>query len=147
MKISKTRDVKTPTRGTKNSSGIDFYVPNDIGWDNKTLSPGESISISSGIKCKIPDGFALIAFNKSGISLNQGLQVGACVIDVDYQGEIHLHVFNYSNLNQTIKSGQKLVQFILIPNLIKDLEIVPENELFELNTERGQNGFGSTGIQ
>ena len=93
MKISKVRDVKLPVRGTDKSAGIDFFIPND--FVSQTILPGESVCIPSGIKANVPNGFALVVFNKSGVALKRSLAVGACVIDEDYQGEIHLHVYNF----------------------------------------------------
>jgi len=142
MKILKTRDVKTPSRGTSESAGIDFYVPND--FEDVVLQPGESVLIPSGIKAQVPRGNALIAFNKSGVATKQGLMVGACVVDEDYEGIIHLHMTNTSNKEQLIKSGQKLVQFILLPVNYSEVEEV--HELQSRNTERGAGGFGSTGL-
>jgi len=142
MKILKTRDVKTPSRGTSESAGIDFYVPND--FEDVVLQPGESVLIPSGIKAQVPRGNALIAFNKSGVATKQGLMVGACVVDEDYEGIIHLHMTNTSNKEQLIKSGQKLVQFILLP--VNYSEVQEVHELQSRNTERGSGGFGSTGL-
>ena len=144
MKISKIRNVKTPSRGTDKSAGLDFYVPND--FEKIDLKPQTSIRILSGIKCKVPEDYALIAFNKSGIAL-KGLDVGACVIDEDYQGEISLHVFNYTNNVVTIEPGQKLVQFLLIPVYYADIQIVDDNKLFSKTSERSDGGFGSTGLK
>lgn len=149
MKIQKVRDVKTPSRGTSKSAGIDFFVPNDaneLKWT--TIQPGMSINIASGIKVKIPSGYALIAMNKSGVALKKGLQVGACVIDEDYQGEVHLHVTNVSRSSCSISPGEKLVQMLLIPVLYEGIEVVAEDEsLFEDESERGEGGFGSTGVE
>lgn len=146
MNIAKVKDVKTPTRGTSGSAGLDFYVPNDRMYEI-TLEPGESTNIPSGIKANIPKGFALVAMNKSGVATKQGLQVGACVIDEDYQGEIHLHVVNVSDSATKIQPGQKLVQMLLIPVLYEEVHEVAESELFYEVSQRGVGGFGSTGIQ
>ena len=142
MKVQKLRDVKTPNRGTTVSAGIDFYVPED--FETTTLAPGESVLIPSGIKVQVPRGYALIAFNKSGVSVKQGLSVGACVVDEDYEGEVHLHMINTSSKEQVIATGQKLIQFVLIPVSYFDVEEV--DELPQRNTERGSGGFGSTGL-
>lgn len=142
IKLSKVREVKTPTRGTKKSAGIDFYVPKQYG--RIVLNPGDSINIPSGIKAEIPEGHALIAFNKSGVAL-QGFQVGACVVDEDYQGEIHLHVWNYTDNIIVINPQAKLVQFLLIKQNYVDIRLVEEIYLHENKTERGEGGFGSTG--
>lgn len=143
--VSRTRDVKLPQRGTTGSAGLDFFVPNDRA--SETIQPGDKTFIPSGIKANVPDGHALIAFNKSGVALKKGLMVGACVVDSDYQGEIHLHLVNTGNQAVTIEAGEKLVQFLLIPVAHDPVEEVPEDELFLSNTERGVGGFGSTGIQ
>jgi len=147
MKIAKIRDVKTPTRGTQGSAGIDFYVPNDYPNSLRRVAPGERYFIPSGIKANVPEGFALIAMNKSGVALKKGLMVGACVVDSDYQGEIHLHLVNTGTADVTIEAGEKLTQFLLIPVDHCPVEVVDENVLFETETDRGAGGFGSTGIK
>lgn len=143
MKISKIKNVKTPSRGTDKSAGIDFYIPND--FITTILLPGESIKIPSGIKVSIPENYVMIAFNKSGIALS-GLTVGACVIDEDYQGEIHIHLINHTNFNIDIIAGKKITQFILLPVLYDSIEVVDDDLLFLTKTDRGSGGFGSTGL-
>ena len=143
MRYSKIREVRSPNRGTSNSAGIDFYIP--TGFDQKIL-PGESIMIPSGIKVDIPNGTMLQVCNKSGIASKKGLLVGACIVDSDYQGEMHMNLWNVSNKAVVLSAGTKLVQMILIPILLPTLEEVNEDELFIDETERGTGGFGSTGI-
>lgn len=144
MKIVKVRNVKTPTRGTGLSAGLDFYIPED--FEVKQIWPGESINIPSGIKAQIPWGCALIMFNKSGIATKYQLQVGACVVDEDYQGEIHLHVINVGNEIVILEPGMKLIQGLVVPIVHEGVEVLEsEDELFPQSTERGEGGFGSTG--
>tara|TARA_Y100001973_G_C5180496_1_gene324593 strand:+ start:1016 stop:1486 length:471 start_codon:yes stop_codon:yes gene_type:complete len=146
MKVSRIRDVKLPTRGTDGSAGIDFYVPNNYPDSLCTIEPGDRFFIPSGIRANVPCGYALIAFNKSGVALKSGLMVGACVVDSDYQGEIHLHLINTSNKPQKIEPGQKLIQFLLVPVDHSGIEEINNDDLFEETTDRGAGGFGSTGI-
>ena len=143
MRICKIREVKTPTRGTSQSAGLDLYVPND--FEETVVQPGGSVFIPSGIRADVPEGFALIAFNKSGVALKKNLSVGACVVDEDYQGEIHLHLYNFGNNDVAITPGEKLVQMVLLPVSYDDVEVVEESQLFNSSTERGSGGFGSTG--
>jgi deoxyuridine 5'-triphosphate nucleotidohydrolase len=156
MKIAKIRNVKTPSRGTALSAGIDFYIPEDLGWEVKTLRFGESMLFPSGIIAKLPKGYALIALNKSGIATKKGLQVkactiaddlqiGACVVDEDYQDEIHIHVTNTNQTETHIKAGEKIIQFVLVPVFYDTIEVVNADELFEEVSERGSGKFGSTG--
>lgn len=147
MKLAKIRNVKTPTRGTKGSAGIDFFVPDDYPSSLCTILPGERFFIPSGIKANVPEGFALIAMNKSGVSMKKGLMVGACVVDSDYQGEIHLHLINASNKPVTIEAGDKLTQFLLVPVNHCAVDLVDVDELFDEETTRGSGGFGSTGVK
>tara|TARA_B100001094_G_C18014343_1_gene711763 strand:- start:21 stop:455 length:435 start_codon:yes stop_codon:yes gene_type:complete len=143
MKVSKIREVKTPVRGTEKSAGIDFFVPEGI---SETLSPGKSCLIPSGIKASVPDNHALIAFNKSGVAVKKNLHVGACVVDEDYQGEIHINLTNVGKEAVDIKPGEKIIQFVLVPVFYDEITVVDETDLFLQRTERGSGGFGSTGV-
>ena len=144
MKFTKTRDVKTPSRGTQFSAGIDFYIPND--FVETVIPPGGDVLIPSGIKVCVPAGYALIAFNKSGIATKTKLTSGACVVDEDYRGEVHLHLINNGIGNQIVSPGQKILQFILIEVNYENTEEISVDEYNDLPaTSRGTGGFGSTG--
>ncbi|HBY64819.1 MAG TPA: dUTP diphosphatase [Acholeplasmataceae bacterium] len=142
IRYSKVRDVKDIERGTPKSAGLDFFVPNDV--MTITLEGGERALIPSGIRAQIPEGHALIFFNKSGVGSKFGLDILACVVDEDYQGEIHLNVVNTGNDTVYIGPGMKLVQGVLIPVLYSKPMLVSDGELFTSETERGAGGFGST---
>ena len=167
MKVSKTRNVKNPERGTDLSAGIDFFVPvfddkfvEDFIDKNKSypfirdetfdklqilVKPGHRILIPSGIKVNFDgDPKVLIAFNKSGVSVKKGLDILACVIDQDYQGEIHLSLVNTSDVEVVIFQNDKIAQFIMLPVIYESIDIVNEDELWSKITERGIGGFGST---
>jgi dUTP pyrophosphatase len=142
MKYLKTKDVKSPARGTSKSAGIDFFVPNGHAT---VIPPNGDVIIPSGIRAKVPVGFALIAFNKSGIATKKKLTVGACVVDEDYQGEIHIHLFNMTDKLIIINEGEKLIQFILVPVIYDEpSEFFSEHDVFPKVSERGEGGFGST---
>lgn len=158
MKITKIREVKTPTRGTECSAGLDFYVPAGI---RLCMLPGDDVLIPSGIKVEVPHGYALIAHNRSSMATSAramkyaGLKgnpnstrgcvvVGACVVDEDYQGEIYIHLINVGRCAETIIAGMKVVQLVLTPVSYEGVEVVDEEELFNQATERGKGGFGST---
>ena len=145
MKIFKTRNVHTPSRGTRKSAGYDFYIPND--FLPTIIEPGGSINIPSGIHVKFETPNVVgIFFNKSGLASKQKLQVGACVIDEDYQGEVYLNVHNLGEREVTLKPGMKLVQMVILPVIYEDI-VVGEDlwDLYPAKSERGAGGFGSTG--
>lgn len=173
LKYCKTRKVKSPNRGTSASAGIDFYIPEDIDVDtfvdkcrvtscnpsytlsneyfleSITLMPGESVLIPSGIKMKVPNGHALIFFNKSGVGSKKHLDVLASVVDSDYEGEVHINLVNNGDKNVTINAGDKIVQGLILPiNFAMPEEIATASELYADSTsERGEGGFGSTGTK
>ena len=145
LKFVKVKNVKSPVRGTSESAGIDFFVPDD--FETIVLLPGESCFIPSGIKVNVPKGHALIAFNKSGVAVKKNFHVGACVVDEDYQGEVHLNLTNTGNLPQVVERGDKIVQVLLVPiNYANPIEVEPKN-LYTKESERGEGGFGSTGTK
>ena len=162
MKYTKIREVKSPSRGTEQSAGIDFFVP--VEWNSGeplSVEPGGRVLIPSGIKVNVPTGYALIAFNKSGVASKTGMVVGACVVDEDYQGEVHINMINTNQPTEqsdgtvyatypgyvTIAPGDKLVQFILVPVNYANPEEVSLEELYSEVSERGEGGFGSTGLK
>lgn len=168
------RDVKSPTRGTSQASGIDFYVPRfnntlyqdiihknpsitDIRKDcyeyliepsNKRilLGPGSRIVIPSGIKVRGIKNISLNAHNKSGVSTKKGLIYGAEVVDNDYTGEIHISIINTSNFIVAIHEDEKIVQFLQeFVNIGEIEEVDSSEELFiDEESERGENWQGST---
>ncbi len=154
MKIAftKVRDVKSPCKGHENDAGIDFFIPNDylqgVGGSYSLIN-GEDVCIPSGIKVDLPMGYALVAFNKSGVATKMNLQIGACVIDEGYQGEIHLHLRNIGCEGVPIQAGQKIAQFMLLPvpkvDLLevnnKDMQFIHESR----NSSRKDGAMGSTG--
>lgn len=166
LMILKTRDVKIPTRGTSTSSGIDFFIPEDLEnlaltpigntfmetqqlvWNGFEIIPWMGVLIPTGIKTIIRPGFDLVFDNKSGIATKKGLVIGAKVIDSDYRGEIHIHLINTSNEKQYVYRGDKVAQAILRQvSLDFPLEIFEEQFKMFADTERGEGGFGSTGTK
>ena len=170
IKFLKTRDVKNPDRANRYDAGIDFYVPvfndefiKDLVEKNKYLitiapyeltqskqfiiPPHQKILIPSGIKCRMTDNQrALIAFNKSGVASKLGLVTGACVVDFEYQGEIHINVINTTKFPVTIEENQKLMQFVELPIITSEIILVEDEEtLFNGEiTTRGASGFGDS---
>lgn len=145
MKFIKTKLVKSPSRGTPESAGLDFYVPEGEHGESIIIQPGESVNIPSGIKMILPRGKAGIFFNKSGVGV-KGVIVGACVVDSDYRGEVHLNVHNVSNKEVEFRPGQKLVQMLILDVNLVDVEEITDDEFAShSNTIRGSGGFGSTG--
>lgn len=163
MKFCKVRDVKSPERGTNKAAGIDFFIPYDFNdYEEMILYPQTDMLIPSGIKAATPEGYMLMAADKSGVvtsaeacrkagrtpkkgAFSSIIVIGAKIVDEDYQGEIHIHIINVGSEPVIIKPGMKIAQFILVPVSYEEPEEVSEAELFNISTERGNDAFGSTG--
>jgi dUTP pyrophosphatase len=143
LKFTKTRDVKSPVRAHETDAGIDFFIPND--FEKVVLKPGDDVLIPSGIKVLVPRNFALIFKEKSGVATKKKLTIGACVVDSDYRGEVHLHLFNNGNADQELNPGDKITQGLLIPIALDTPEEISNEEYDKNETERASGGFGSTG--
>ena len=147
MKVSKVRKVRIPRRANTNDAGIDFFIPDDFNNGKiHYLKPGEGILIPSGIHVNVPDGYALIAFNKSGVAVKKTLLAGAAVVDEGYHGEMHIHIINVGDAARPISPGEKIMQFILIPMFYDAVEEVDFKDLYPEDSTRGSGGFGSTGV-
>ncbi|MEK7144060.1 MAG: dUTP diphosphatase, partial [Patescibacteria group bacterium] len=83
-----------------------------------------------------------LVWDKSGLALNNGIKTMAGVIDSGYRGEIKIVLINLGDEDFEIKKGQKIAQMLVQKVERPEIELVDE-----LNaTERGGNGFGSTGL-
>lgn len=137
-------DVQSPNRAGAREAGIDFYVPNS--FREVELMNGESTMIEMGVHVRVPEGHALIFFNKSGVSVKKGLKVGACVVDETFQGELKLNLFKDSEAggeSTSISPGEKIIQGLIIPiNYSMPRERLLVN-LYSEKSQRGEQGWGS----
>lgn len=125
-----------PTRGTGESAGLDFYTPIDI-----IITPGQDVLIPLDLSIELPIGYVLIMKEKSGLAVKKKIIIGASVIDSDYRGNCHAHLFNLSTRPAIFDKGNKICQGLVIPVILTiPIEVEELN-----NTRRGGGGFGSTG--
>lgn len=140
---------------SKNNAGdlcYDFYCVADekfnkdeIYDDNErkylTLTPGESHLFHTGVAIKIPEGWGLQLWDRSGMGGKRNIHRLAGIIDSTYTGEILVSLINLSQGNQTIYEGDRIIQGCFVQqidavwNEVNDLE----------KTSRGASGFGSSG--
>lgn len=126
-----------PIRATKGSSGIDVFSPIDV-----TIQQRSDYLIPLDIRFEIPKGYDLAVYNKSGISTKKKLDKGAELIDCDYRGNVHIHLFNHSDKPVEIKKGDKIAQLVMREVWLGEIK---EVDTISIETERSQGGFGSTG--
>jgi dUTP pyrophosphatase len=143
LQVKKLReDAYSPSYNYDSDSGFDLHSVEEV-----TLPPFGRALVPTGLAFGIPPEYEVQIRPKSGLALKQGLTVlnTPGTIDAGYDGEIKVIVFNTNNHEVTITKGMKVGQAVLAPvvcGYYVNLEMVEEIE----KKERGENGFGSTGI-
>ena len=140
VKIKKTHpNGKIPTYATDGSGAFDFYSAEDV-----VVHETHAEAINLGVAMEIPDGYVLLLFPRSSTGKNTWLRMANSVgvIDSDYRGTIHALYENVVWGNYLVQTGERIAQGIIVP--IPKVEFEEVEELS--TTERGDGGFGSTGI-
>jgi len=137
-----TEDILDPEYNYSSDSGFDLYSTGDF-----ELKPFDRVLVPTGLRFDIPDGTEIQVRPKSGLALKQGLTVlnTPGTVDSGYNGEIKVIIFNSSNLPVSIVKGMKIAQAVLCPVINgKWVDLVKVDSVED--KDRGDNGFGSTGI-
>lgn len=130
---------EAPSYANAFAAGLDLAVKTE---EPLILPPGAHQMIHTGLSCALPRGyFGLIAI-RSGLG-SRGLVLSNAlgIIDEDYRGEIRIPLFNHGEETIRLENGERIAQMILIPYIQPILEEVDQLE----DTERGKEGFGSSG--
>jgi dUTP pyrophosphatase len=135
-------DAKVPSYAYPSDSGFDLRSTIEI-----NIPPFGRALIPTGIKLSIPEEYEIQVRPKSGLALNQGLTVlnTPGTVDSGYVGEIKVIVFNTNNETVTVSKGMKIAQAVLCPVVCgKYVSLELTNKVD--NKDRGDKGFGSTGL-
>ena len=124
-----------PTRGHRTDAGLDLKTP-----VTRVVYPHSSININTGVHLEIPEGYCGLLKSKSGLNTKHMIQTEG-VIDAGYTGSIVVPVYNHSDEAYIFNAGDKITQLVIVPIALPELELVQSLD----ETERGDNGFGSTG--
>ncbi len=125
-----------PVFAKEGDAGMDLYSA-----QNFVLRPGQRIFCKTGLAIKIPDGYAGLVWDKSGLSHKFGIKTLGGVFDSNYTGEYLVGLVNLGQEDFEIKKGQKIAQL-----LIQKIEAPKIEEAGNLpQTNRGSGAFGSTG--
>ncbi|ODC02367.1 deoxyuridine 5'-triphosphate nucleotidohydrolase [Terasakiispira papahanaumokuakeensis] len=134
-------EIPMPSYATEGSAGMDLRALLD---HPLTLAPGETTLVKTGLAIHIQDpSLAGMILPRSGLGHKHGIVLGNLVglIDSDYQGELMISVWNRGQSTFTLEPGERLAQYILVPVVQAELQVV---EAFE-DSQRGAGGFGSSG--
>lgn len=123
-----------PEKAHEADAGLDLRSPKDV-----IIPAHGGVAVNLEVAINIPEGYCGMLKSKSGLNVNYGIR-GEGVIDAGYTGMIVAKMYNDSNFDKYICRGDKLIQLVITP--VPEVELV-EGEMPE--TERGANGFGSSG--
>lgn len=135
-------DATVPEYATAGAAALDLRYCGD---KSITLAVSEIKSIPTGLAISVPDGCAAVVCARSGLASKRGISLanGIGLIDPDYRGELCVVLKNHGSSLFTVHPGDRIAQLMIIP--IYRAELCEVDELDE--TERGEGGFGSTGIK
>lgn len=140
MKIKLDEGAVMPVRAYPYDAGLDLFMPMNLAPE--CIPPfGCSVTIDTGVHIAIPQHFAGLVKSKSGLMVRHKIVTDGTV-DCNYTGSICVTLFNHGESSYTIRPGDKIAQLVIVPCCLPPtLEVVEYLD----NTDRGDNGFGSTG--
>ena len=127
---------EAPTKAHRSDAGYDLYASED------TVVVGrQRTTIKTGVSFDMPEGLAGLIWPRSGLSVKKGIDVLAGVVDAGYRGEIMVCLYNTSDEDVEINRGDRIAQIIF--QEVPAISLLLREELE--TSQRGSNGFGSTG--
>lgn len=142
VKIINKSSNPCPTYATPLSAGMDVRanIKEPI-----TLAPLQRVLVPTGLYIALPEGYECQARPRSGLAVKHGITVlnSPGTIDADYRGELKTLLVNLSDTPFVIKPGERIAQLVVAKHEHVEWE---EVEVLD-ETERGEGGFGSTGVQ
>ena len=130
-------DAIAPTKGTPGSAGYDLYA-----YSAGCILPRSRVMVDTKISMEIPEGYSGLIWPRSGLSVKNGIETGAGVVDADYRNEVKVVLHNHSDTVFKYKKGMRIAQILITPVLSPKVEIIEKHT----ETKRGTGGFGSTGL-
>lgn len=140
-KLEHAKDLPLPNYESVSAAGMDLRAANE---EPIVLKPGERILIPTGLQMALPEGYEAQIRPRSGLAIREGITMlnTPGTIDADYRGEVKVIAINHGEENFVIKHGDRIAQMVIAP--VTQFPVVEVETLDK--TERGEGGFGSTGV-
>ena len=132
-----------PTYATPASAGLDLRAALD---EPLVLQPGDAALVPSGLAIHLGDpSLCAVVLPRSGLGHKHGIVLGngTGLIDADYQGPLMISVWNRGREAFTMQPGDRIAQLMVLPIVRATLQVVEEFQA----SERGEGGFGHTGVR
>lgn len=142
VKVINKSKYELPQYQTLLSAGMDLRA--NLDGNRIVLKPGERVLIPTGLYIQLPEGYEAQVRPRSGLALKKGITVlnTPGTIDSDYTGEIRVILINLSDWEFIVNDGERIAQMVLseVPQIVwEEVDSLDE-------TERGEGGFGHTGV-
>ncbi len=140
-----TTSAELPIRAYPGSAALDLFADLLVDGRSKvrTVSPGTSLTIGTGVALRPPPGNCILVCSRSGLAQNGVFVVNAPgVVDPDYIGEIKVILTNVGLQPQYFRHGDRIAQVLVTPFSfvsLREVKVLPK-------TVRGEKGFGSSGL-
>ena len=131
-----------PMYATPLSAGVDLRANLDAPI---VLQPMQRVLISTGLHVALPEGYEIQIRPRSGLALKHGITVlnAPGTVDADYRGEVKVILINLSDQKFTVNDGERIAQAVIAKHEYVEFELTDSLE----ETERGEGGFGHSGIK
>lgn len=142
IRIVNTSSLPLPQYSTPLSAGMDLRADIEVPL---TIAPMGRVLVPTGIRIELPEGYEAQIRPRSGLAAKHGVTVlnTPGTIDADYRGEIKVILVNLSDTPFTFKRGERIAQMVI--SSYTRAEWIETDELGE--SERGEGGFGHTGVK
>lgn len=141
-RLSHANDLPLPSYESSHAAGMDIRAALD---EPVVLEPGGRVLVPTGLQMALPEGYEAQIRPRSGLAHRNGITMlnTPGTIDSDYRGEVKVLAINHGTESFTINHGDRIAQMVIAP-----IQQFPVEEVSELPaTERGEGGFGSTGVR
>lgn len=136
MRVQLDEGAYLPERAHTTDAGVDLKTPTRV-----VLRAHDSVVVDTGVHVEIPHGCAGLLVSKSGLNTKCDI-TSTGLIDEGYTGSIAVKLYNHGGEMKVFKPGDKISQLVIIPVRYESIEPVDVIS----GGERGDNGFGSTGV-
>ncbi len=143
IKVQLNEGARLPVYGSSQAAGADLCACLGIGL-TMTIEPHRWAMVPTGVRISLPAGYEAQVRPRSGLAAKSGISVlnSPGTVDSDYRGEIKVILINHSDVPFVIKDGDRIAQMVIARHETASFTVVTSLD----ETERGEGGFGSTGI-
>ncbi len=136
LRVSVEGEGQLPRYASEGCAGADLHASETV-----EIRPGQRTAVPTGIRLELPVGHVGLIWPRSGLAIRSGIDTLAGVIDADYRGEVCVVLVNHGTETVVLHAGDRIAQLLI--QQVERARFVAAVGLSE--TERGAQGFGSTG--